>query len=51
MMIRISWTEPEDSPIRPGHESVLVAPWTMDEAQRFAEELLQGRVEFHIEEI
>lgn len=51
-MVRITWTEPDDSRIRPGHESVMIAPWTRDEAIRFADELIgNNKIEVRVEEI
>lgn len=51
-MIRISWTEPEDSRIRPGHESVLIAPWSVEEGRRFVADLFgDGKIDVSIEEM
>lgn len=52
MMVRIEWTEPHDSRIRPGHQSVLMAPWSIVEARKFARKLTEdGKICVHIKEI
>lgn len=52
IMLRISWTEPGDSTIKPNHKAVLIAKEYRAWADAIAGNLRSaGKVDVHIEEI